>query len=329
MWRNNEVRDFVDWLREHNAAVKLEERVAFHGLDLYSLYDSIRSVLNYLDEVDPASAKVARERYGCLTPWQRDPATYGHAALTGTYPTCEQDVVHALVDLLQKRRAYAEHDGERFLDAVQNARLVANAERYYRIMYYGSRASWNLRDEHMFETLRTLLAFHGKDGKAIVWAHNSHVGDAAATEMFSRGEHNIGHLCRQEFGDSAYLVGFGTNSGTVAAASGWDGPMEIKAVQPALPQSYERLCHATGQAHFLLGLRNRGDLTGERGLGKPRLERAIGVVYRPETELASHYFQAVLPRQFDEYIWFDDTRAVTPFDTKELAGLPDTYPFGV
>ncbi len=329
MWRNNEVRDFVNWLRQHNAAIKHEARVAFHGLDLYSLYVSIRAVLNYLDQVDPEAAKVARQRYGCLTPWQGDPATYGHAALTGSYRTCEPHVVHALTELLEKRVAYAEHDGERFFDAVQNARLVTNAERYYRIMYYGSRASWNLRDEHMFATLKNLLAFYGTDSKAIVWAHNSHVGDSAATEMALRGEHNIGHLCRQEFGSSAYLVGFGTNSGTVAAASDWDGPMEIKKVQPALPKSYERLCHVTGHPRFMLDLRNRADLTGVQGLGKPRLERAIGVIYRPETERASHYFQAILPRQFDEYIWFDDTRAVTPFDTAELAGLPDTYPFGV
>ena len=329
MWRNNEVRDFVNWLREHNAAAKPETRVAFHGLDLYSLYVSIRSVLSYLDQVDPEAAKVARQRYGCLTPWQGDAATYGHAALTGSYKTCEPHVVRALKDLLEKRVAYAEHDGERFFDAVQNARLVASAERYYRIMYYGSRASWNLRDEHMFTTLKNLLEFYGTASKAIVWAHNSHVGDSAATEMASLGEHNIGRLCRREFGGSAYLVGFGTNSGTVAAASDWDGPMEIKKVQPALPKSYERLCHATGHARFTLGLRNRTDLTGAQGLGKPQLERAIGVIYRPETERASHYFQAVLPRQFDEYIWFDDTRAVTPFDTAELAGLPDTYPFGV
>jgi protein-L-isoaspartate(D-aspartate) O-methyltransferase len=329
MWRNNEVRDFVNWLREHNAATKHKARVAFHGLDLYSLYVSIRSVLNYLDQVDPEAAKVARQRYGCLTPWQGDPATYGHAALTGSYRTCEPHVVRALTELLEKRVAYVEHDGERFFDAVQNARLVTNAERYYRIMYYGSRASWNLRDEHMFTTLKNLLAFYGTASKAIVWAHNSHVGDSAATEMASRGEHNIGHLCRQEFGGSAYLVGFGTNSGTVAAASDWDGPMEIKKVQPALPKSYERLCHATARSCFMLGLRNRADLTGAQGLGKPQLERAIGVIYRPETERASHYFQAILPRQFDEYIWFDDTRAVTPFDTAELAGLPDTYPFGV
>ncbi len=329
MWRNTEVRDFVSWLRKHNGTVERGKRVAFHGLDLYSLYDSIRSVLNYLDEVDPESARVARERYGCLTPWQRDPATYGHAALTGSYPTCEPHVVRALTDLLAKRRVYAEHDGERFLDAEQNARLVANAERYYRIMYYGSRASWNLRDSHMFETLKNLLAFHGPDSKAVVWAHNSHVGNAAATEMAGRAEYNIGQLCRQEFGDQAYLVGFGTHGGTVAAASEWGGAMEIKNIQPALPNSYEQLCHATGFARFILGLRGRGELFGTKGLGKPRLERAIGVIYRPETERASHYFEANLPQQFDEYIWFDDTSAVTPLDTAEIKGLPDTYPFGV
>ena len=329
MWRNTEVRDFVSWLRKYNGTAEQGERVAFHGLDLYSLYDSIRSVLNYLDEVDPASARVARERYGCLTPWQRDPATYGHAALTGSYPTCESDVARTLADLLAKRRAYAEHDGERFLDAAQNARLVANAERYYRIMYYGSRASWNLRDSHMFETLKDLLAFHGADSRAVVWAHNSHIGNAAATEMAARGEHNIGQLCREKFGDRAYLIGFGTNSGTVAAASEWDGPMEVKKVRPALANSYEQLCHATGLARFMLGLRGRGDLCGPKRLGKEHLERAIGVIYRPETELASHYFQANLPQQFDEYVWLDETHAVTPLDTAEIKGLPDTYPFGV
>lgn len=329
MWRNMEVRDFVSWLRKHNGTVGPSQRVAFHGLDLYSLYDSIRSVLDYLDDVDPESAMVARERYGCLTPWQRDPATYGHAALTGAYPTCESDVVRTLTDLLEKRRSYAEHDGERFLDAEQNARLVASAERYYRIMYYGSRASWNLRDTHMFETLKNLLAFHGRDSKVVVWAHNSHVGNAGATEMAIRGEHNVGQLCRKEFGDQAYLVGFGTHSGTVAAASVWDSPMEIKTVRPALADSYEQLFHTTGLARLMLGLRGRGDLCGPVGLGRERLERAIGVIYRPETELASHYFRASLPQQFDEYIWFDNTHAVTPLETAEVKGLLDTYPFGV
>src|SRR5450759_1575212 len=329
MWRNREVRRFVDWLRTHNGGVKQTERVAFHGLDLYSLYNSIQSVLNYLDSVDPPTAELARRRYGCLTPWQSDPAVYGHATLTGKYQTCEHEVTSMLTELLKKRQAYAEHGGERFLDAVQNARLVANAERYYRIMYYGSRASWNLRDGHMFETLKNLLAFHGTDSKAVVWAHNSHVGNAGATEMAARGEYNIGQLCRREFGDQAYLIGFGTHSGTVAAASEWDGPMEVKNVQPSLHNSYERLCHATGLARFMLGLRGRGDLCGPKGLGRERLERAIGVIYRPETERASHYFQANLPQQFDEYVWFDDTHAVTPLDTAEIKGLPDTYPFGV
>ena len=328
MWRNNEVRAFVDWLRSYNAAQKPTSRVAFHGLDLYSLYDSIRFVLEYLENVDPESAKVARERYGCLTPWQSDPATYGHAALTGRYPTCEADVAHALSDLLQKHQVYAAHDGERFLDAVQNARLVTNAERYYRIMYYGSRASWNLRDEHMFNTLKTLLAYHGERSKGIVWAHNSHIGNAEATEMSARGEHNIGQLCRKEFGQNCYAIGFGTDHGTVAAASEWGGPMEIKGVRPSVKESVERLCHESETPHFMLGLRDR-EAAYTKGLLKPRLERAIGVIYRPESELASHYFEAVLPWQFDEYVWFDETQAVAPLKTHELKGLPDTYPFGV
>lgn len=329
MWRNKEVQEFVDWLRGHNSQMTPQRRVAFHGLDLYSLYTSIRAILDYLDEVDPEAARIARQRYGCLTPWQADPATYGHAALSGAYRTCENDVTDMLVDLLEKRSTYVERDGERFMDAIQNARLVTNAERYYRIMYYGSRASWNLRDTHMFETLLNLLEHHGPESKAIVWAHNSHVGDAGATEMSQRGEFNIGQLCRKAFGDQVYSIGFGTNSGTVAAASNWDEPMEIKAVRPALEKSYERLCHDTGCARFLLGLGETLPGSVARALAEPRLERAIGVIYRPETELASHYFQAVLPWQFDEYIWFDESSAVTPLETHALEGLPDTYPFGL
>ena len=329
MWRNREVRAFVDWLRQRNGQVEPLRRVAFHGLDLYSLFTSIRSILSYLDEVDPKTARVARQRYGCLTPWQADPATYGEAALTGSYQTCEHEVLSMLSDLLEKHRAYAEHDGERFLDAVQNAKLVASAEHYYRIMYYGSRASWNLRDSHMFGTLRTLLHFHGNQSKAIVWAHNSHVGNSAATEMSARGEYNIGHLCREEFGSAAYSIGFGTDRGTVAAASDWDAPMQIKTVRPALAQSYERLFHDSGVKQFLLPLREPKGAGLIDALSQPRIERAIGVIYRPETELQSHYFQAVLPKQFDEYVWFDQTMAVTPLETAELKGLPDTYPFGL
>ena len=329
MWRNNDVREFVDWLRIHNTDKTADKRVAFHGLDLYSLYSSIRSILKYLDDVDPATAAIARHRYACLTPWQADPATYGRAALAGTFRNCEPEVVRMLTELSTKRREYAEHDGERFLDAVQNARLVANAERYYRVMYYGSRESWNLRDGYMFETLQILRDFHAPDNKTIVWAHNSHVGDAAATEMSSRGEFNIGHLCRKEFGDRVYSIGFGTDNGTVAAASDWDGPMEVKTVQPSLANSYERLFHETGLPGFMLGLGGTASEALQLGLSKPRLQRAIGVIYRPETERESHYCHAVLPKQFDEYIWIDTSHAVQPFATAELEGLPDTYPFGL
>jgi len=329
MWRNREVREFVDWLRTYNAGIKPGGRVAFHGLDLYSLYNSIRSVLDYLDSVDPHTAEVARRRYGCLTPWQSDPAVYGQATLTGKYHSCEREVTSMLTELMKKRQAYAEHDGERFLDAMQNARLVANAERYYRTMYYGSRSSWNLRDSHMFETLKNLLSYHGSQSRGIVWAHNSHVGDSAATEMSARNEYNIGHLCRQEFGNASYTIGFGTNSGTVAAASNWDEPMQVINVRPALAGSYERLCHETGDPRFLLPLRGIAPKSAIAELSNPRLERAIGVIYRPETELQSHYFEAVLPRQFDEYIWLDKTNAVAPLRSEELEGLPDTYPFGL
>lgn len=328
MWRNRDVREFVDWLRHHNENLSAPERVAFHGLDLYSLYSSIHSVLEYLDEVDPQTAALARERYGCLTPWQSDPVTYGRVALTAPYRSCEREVVRTLVDVSRKQREYAEHDGERFLDVVQNARLVANADRYYRTMYYGTQSSWNLRDRHMFETLQALLAHHAPDNKAIVWAHNSYVGDAQATEMSSRGEFNIGRLCREEFGDDAYSIGFGTDHGTVAAACEWDGPMEVKHVRPALSDSYEELFHDTGLPGCLVGLRGAAAAPHEV-LMNPRLERAIGVIYRPETERASHYFQAVLPRQFDEYVWIDATRAVEPLTTVELEGAPETYPFGL
>lgn len=328
MWRNEEVRGFVDWLRQHNHGKQFHKRAAFYGLDIYSLYTSIGEVLTYLDKIDPEAARVARERYGCLTPWQSDPASYGNAMLNDGLKTCEKDVVAMLKDILIKQNVYMSGGGEKYLDAVQNARLIASAEQYYRIMYYGSRASWNLRDTHMYETLKALLEHHGSASKAVIWAHNSHIGNAAATEMSARGETNIGELCRDGFGDAAYAIGFGTDSGSVAAASHWDGPMEVKSVLPSHISSYERQCHESGALRFVLPLR-RGTPELKRALMKPRLERAIGVIYRPETELASHYFQAVLPEQFDEYIWFDRTRAVTPFEAGKIEGLPDTYPFGL
>ena len=332
MWRNQETHELVEWLYHYNREVASPERqVSFHGLDLYSLYTSAAEVLAYLDRVDPAAAGVARQRYGCLTPWQGDPAAYGKAALVERLATCEPQAVSMLSDLLRRRIDEAEPApaGEELFDATQKARLVADAERTYRIMYYGSVESWNLRDKHMFDTLMALLDHRGPDGRVVIWEHNSHIGDAAATEMGARGEYNLGHLCRRHLSDQVYSVGFGTDRGTVAAASEWGGPMEVMAVRPAHRASYERICHDSGVPAFLLHLRHpaRDSLRDE--LSAARLERAIGVVYRPDSELASHYFQAVLPEQFDEYVWFDETHAVEALARTSARGLPDTYPFGL
>jgi erythromycin esterase-like protein len=330
MWRNVEVHDFVNWLRAHNECRDAARRAGFFGLDIYNMRASIRAVIDYLDKVDPKAARVARERYGCLTPWQHNPATYGRAVLSAGYAKCENAVVAMLRDLFEREMVYERRDGESFFDAAQNARLVASAERYYRVMYYGAAESWNLRDRHMFETLDQLLAWRGAGSKAVVWAHNSHIGDAAATEIGEmRGEINIGQLCRERFAQAAVLIGLGTDRGTVAAASDWDGPLEIKEVRPAHRDSYERLCRDSGVSQFLMDLREGRSPELRDALLYPRLERAIGVIYRPETELASHYFEACLPRQFDAYLWFEETRAVTPLPTVARAGMPETYPFGL
>jgi protein-L-isoaspartate(D-aspartate) O-methyltransferase len=332
MWRNEEVGEFVEWLQAHNASPAARgRRVGFHGLDLYSLYTSIAMVLRYLDGVDPDAARAARARYGILTPWQKDPAAYGMAVLSGRYRSAEEEVGSILRTLLERRLEYARRDGNRYFDAAQNAKVVADAERYYRAMYYASPLSWNLRDTHMFETLESLLAFYGPDARGVVWEHNSHVGNGQATEMGARGEINVGYLSRSRFGERAYLVGFGTDHGTVAAASGWDEPMQRMRVRPAHAESYERLFHETALPAFRLPLKEPRRAAIREELTPPRLERAIGVVYRPESELASHYFQASLPQQFDEFVWFDETEAVTPLKTRQTAGadLPETYPFGL
>jgi protein-L-isoaspartate(D-aspartate) O-methyltransferase len=330
MWRNHETLEFVEWLREWNGShAAAGEGVGFYGLDLYSMYTSIRMVLEYLDRIDPPTARIARERYACLTPWEGDPATYGRAALTGRYRVCEREAVAMLRELVAKELQYTERDGASFLDAVRNAALVANAERYYRVMYYGGAAAWNLRDGHMFETLEALLRFRGPGSKAVVWEHNSHLGDAAATEMGVRGEVNVGHLCRQAFGSAAFLIGFGTDHGTVAAAHEWDGAMRVMDVRAAHPESYERVFHDAEVGAALVHLRDpiRPEVRDE--LEPPRLERAIGVVYRPDTELQSHYFHATLPHQFDEYVWIDETSAVRPVTEAMAQGLPAAHPFAL
>jgi protein-L-isoaspartate(D-aspartate) O-methyltransferase len=330
MWRNTDVEAFTEWLRQHNEKQPMEARAGFYGLDMYNLSASISAVLHYLAEVDPDAAEAARERYACLTPWQKDPAAYGRAVLTKRIAECEDDVVAQLRDLLAKRLDYAQGDGDQFLDAQQNARLIASAERYYRIMYYGGAESWNLRDTHMFETLTALLEAKGPEAKAVVWAHNSHIGNAAFTEMgIVRDELNIGQLVREKFGNEAALIGMGTHAGTVACATDWDDPMAVKDVRPSHPQSYERLCHDAALPRFLLDLGEKLPAGLRDALVPPRLERFIGVIYRPESELQSHYADASLPRQFDAYLWFDETTAVTPLPTRQREGAEETYPFGL
>ncbi|CAA2159931.1 Protein-L-isoaspartate O-methyltransferase [Methylobacterium brachiatum] len=331
MWRNTDVVDLITWMREHNARVtEPGRRAGFYGLDLYNMRGSITAVLAYLDRIDPATAAVARERYGCLTPWQKEPATYGRAVLKSGNRKCEQAVIAQCRELLERQIEYARQDGEGFLDAAQNARLIASAERYYCVMYYGGAESWNLRDTHMFETLEHLLDAHGEQAKAIIWAHNSHIGDARYTEMgVVREELNIGQLCRERFGGAAAaLIGFGTHTGTVAAATDWDGPIEVMRVRPSHRDSYERLCHEARIPRFLLDFSR--DKALRQRLLEPRPERFIGVIYRPETEFMSHYMDASLPQQFDAWTWFDDTAAVTPLGPERRdRGQPETYPFGL
>lgn len=328
MWRNQEVLDFIHWLRDFNLRRRsANRRVGFYGLDLYSMFTSIHRVLSYLERIDPAAAAVARARYGCLTPWEGDPASYGRAALTGSYRSCETEVVHMLQELLRGRGATALNNGEALFDAQLNARLVADAECYYRIMYYGSDDSWNHRDTHMFQTLRLLLDHHGHGSKAVVWAHNSHVGNAAATQFGSHGQINVGQLCRQAFGQGAYLIGQGTDRGTVAAASEWEAAMEIKRVRPAQHDSYEHMMHLAEMEAFFLPLTRSKDPELTAALAARRLERAIGVIYRPETERLSHYFDASLSNQFDEWIWFDRTSSVCPLDTQQFADHEPFHPF--
>ncbi|HVM38499.1 MAG TPA: erythromycin esterase family protein [Sphingomicrobium sp.] len=331
MWRNTDMDALVRWLRSHNQRLAYEAMAGFYGLDLYNLSGSMRAVIDFLEREDPEAAKLARRRYGCLDPWADNPARYGAVALSEGYARCEVGVLEMMRELSTRNFNCLSEDCDEWLDAAANARLVANAEAYYRVMYHGSADSWNLRDTHMFETLCQLLDAKGPDARAVVWAHNSHIGNAAFTDMGQRREEiNIGQLAKERFGDEARLIGFGTHSGTVAAADDWDEPMQVKTVRPSLPESYERLSHDAGVPAFLLDLREgEADAALTQALMEPRLERFIGVIYRPETERWSHYSHAVLPRQFDGWVWFDQTRAVTPLPGPQRRGEDETYPFGL
>jgi erythromycin esterase-like protein/predicted phosphoribosyltransferase len=341
MWRNTAVLDFAGWLREHNDRLSRDERAkaGFYGLDLYSLYRSVHEVISYLDRVDPAAAARARERYSCFDQFSGDDAqVYGFAAAFGAGEACERAVVEQLVDLQRHAVEYARRDGlmaeDELFYAEQNARTVRAAEEYYRTMFSGRVSSWNLRDRHMADTLDALAGHlarqRGTPAKIVVWAHNSHLGDARATETAASGELNVGQLVRERYPGDCRLVGFTTYTGTVTAADDWEGPAERKWVRPALADSVEELLHEVGEKEFML--RFDAAPRSADALRSARLERAIGVIYRPETERQSHYFRARLADQFDAVIHVDETRAAEPLERTgrwEEGEIPETYPFAV
>ncbi|SDS88445.1 Erythromycin esterase homolog [Halopseudomonas xinjiangensis] len=342
MWANTEVRDFLEWLGEYNASQtrqqKEERPVGFYGLDLYSMGSSANAVIKYLDKADPAAAKRARERYACLHEFFGEPHFYGQSVAFGLSESCEKDITEQVMELQnQSQRRLLRLGmvaGEEQFAAEQNARLVRNAEEYYRAAFSGGQNTWNLRDGHMFETLQALRSHlsHqlGRDAPVVVWAHNSHIGDASATDMGRRGELNIGQLAREHYGDKALLVGFSTAEGEVTAASDWDSPAELKRVRTPLADSYERIFQQVDADSFLLDLRQQNEMT--ELLAEPRLQRAIGVIYRPETERQSHYFRSSLPRQYDFMVHFDWTVALQSLTdpSGELDQEPaETYPSGL
>jgi len=341
MWRNTEVRDFVEWLRQHNASRPPEAQVGFYGMDLYSLFTSIEQVMAYLRQVDPEAAERARHRYSCFDHAAEDSQAYGYAAHFGMAPSCEDAVVQQLREMNQRAATLSGTPGmahDEAFYAQQNARLVRNAEEYYRTMFRARVSSWNLRDSHMVETLQALqshlgalaAAHGGPPPRIAVWAHNSHLGDAGATEMGERGEWNVGQLMRDRYGGDAVLVGFSTHHGTVTAAHDWDTPARRRQVRPGLRGSWEEAFHQTGTERFLLMLRGNEAL---RRLAEPlRLQRAIGVIYRPETERQSHYFHTRLARQFDAMVHIDETHALEPLEKNDLwsdGEVPETYPSGM
>jgi erythromycin esterase-like protein len=331
MWRNKEFDGFIRWMHRHNAERDYPDMAGFYGLDLYNMSHSMRAVIDFLEQEDPEAAKIAKKRYGCLDPWADEPQRYGAMALYEGYARCEVPVTQMLMDLMSRHFEGLSEVCDEWLDAAANARVVKNAEAYYRVMYKGAAESWNLRDTHMFETLTQLLDAKGPNSKAVVWAHNSHLGNAAYTEMGQvRGELNVGQLVKEKFDAKARLIGFGTHTGTVAAADDWDQPMKIKAVNPSMHDSYERVSHDSRLPRFLLDLRPE-EIGREikEVLMEPRLERFIGVIYRPETERWSHYSTCILPRQYDGWVWFDETKAVTPLPGEQRPGDDETYPFGL
>jgi erythromycin esterase-like protein len=342
MWRNEDVVEFVQWLRDYNDALPPgKPKTGFYGIDLYSLSRSIEAVVSYLDKVDPDAAARARARYACFDDFGDNPQVYGQMVSLGLAEDCENEVVGQLLELQQRAAELRDRDGRSGVDelffAEQNARVARNAAAYYRSMFRGRVSSWNLRDQHMADTIDSLIPhLREQDGHAriAVWAHNSHLGDARATEMGVVGELNVGQLMRERHPNETYGIGLTTYEGTVAAATEWDNPARRRRVLPALSGSYEDLLHqasAIAEADLMLDLRTQNKVI--ETLAEPRLERAIGVIYKPETERFSHYFHAILPKQFDTVLHLDRTSAVQPIDPDPGFEAPDetpeTWPFGV
>lgn len=336
MWRNTDVLAFIEWLHGHNLSKRTEQSmVGFYGLDLYSLRASMEAVVAYLESVDPQAAVEARRRYSCFDVFESEGHRYGHAVTLNISAKCESEVIEQLVALRNLQSEIQSHDGwvarDEFFYAERNAELVLNAERYYRNMYQGHISSWNLRDTHMVETLYALdghLRQESHHSKIVVWAHNSHVGDARATEMSRRGEINVGQLVRELWPRETFIIGFTTYAGRVTAASEWGAPAERKRVRPGLPESYESALHQMQEQSMLIPT----DAVGNEALGETRLERAIGVIYRPESERSSHWFHADIRSQFDAVIHVDTTTALHPLERTALWDMgepPETYPSGL
>lgn len=320
MWRNTTLLPFLSWLREHNDPLPLEKKVGMYGLDLYSLYSSIQAVLNYLEKTDPQAAQQARARYNCLAHYASSPQEYGYMVAKGLKHHCAKEVSAQLLELQNRILKQVKNNEHTKVDkqfyVLQNARLVKNAEAYYRVLFEGRASAWNIRAQHMMETLNNLIhhletRYH-QPAKVIVWAHNSHLGDARATEMSDQGKFNIGQLAKENYPEDVFSLGFSTYEGTVTAASDWGGMPECKRVNPALPESYEDLFHQVPHNDFLL-LLTENELSCHK-LTPYRLQRAIGVIYIPEAERRSHYFFTRLPQQFDAIIHIDQTTAVEPLD---------------
>ena len=327
MWANWEVVALAEWLRQHNDELPAERKVGFYGLDVYSLSESLEAVLRYLERVDPDAAMTARRAFRCFEPYGEDAQEYARA-LALVPSSCEAEVIATLQELRRNAPAYREDSREAYFNAEQNALVAQNAERYYRAMVRGDANSWNVRDHHMVETLERLVQHHGPDARAIVWEHNTHIGDARATTMARAGLVNVGQLVRErQAAAGVALVGFGGYQGSVIAGAEWGAPMERVPVPPAREGSWEDVLHRAGAADKLL-IFSEGDGAAFRA---PRGHRAIGVVYTPDSERYGNYVPTVLPQRYDAFLYFDDTIALHPLHMQARADgePPETYPWGV